>query len=87
MQPRYLPAAFAALALALTSVAALAGGPAPAAPPAPAPPAPAKPPPGKAAEPAPAGAGIVFEKTTFAEALAKAKAATRPLFVDFFSEG
>lgn len=82
MQPRYLPAAFAVLALALPPAAALAGGPAPAAPP-----APGKPVPGKAAEPAPSGAGIVFEKTTFADALAKAKAATRPLFVDFFSEG
>jgi len=71
-----------ALLLVVTSSAALAGGPAPAAPPAPGKPAPAKP-----TDPVPSGVGIVFEKTTFAEALAKAKAASRPLFVDFFSEG
>ena len=81
MQPRSLRASLVALALLVGPVSALAGGPAPAAPPKPAP-APAKP-----AEPAPAGVGIAFEKTTFADALAKAKKASRPLFVDFFSEG
>ncbi len=82
MKPRSLHSAVAALALAVTSAAAIAGGPAPTAPPAPGKPVPAKP-----ADPAPSAVGIVFEKTTFAEALAKAKAASRPLFVDFFSEG
>lgn len=75
MSSRPIRPLLAALALSVAPVAALAGGP----PPAPPPVAPAK--------PAPSGVGIVFEKTTFAEALAKAKAATRPLFVDFFSEG
>ena len=81
MQPRSLRASLVALALLVAPASALAGGPAPAAPPKPAP-APAKP-----AEPATAGPGIAFEKTTFADALAKAKKASRPLFVDFFSEG
>ena len=83
MTSRSCRSVLSALALSLVPAAALAGGP-PAAPP---PAAPAKPAPGKPAEPAPSGVGIVFEKSTFAEALAKAKAATRPLFVDFFSEG
>ncbi len=84
MQPRSLRATWVALALLVAPVAALAGGQAPSAPPKPAP-APAKP--AEPAEPAPAGGGIAFERTTFAEALAKAKKASRPLFVDFFSEG
>lgn len=79
MQPRSLHAALVAVAVSLAPGIGLAGDPAPTAPP--------KPAAQKPAAPAPSGVGIVFEKATFAEALAKAKAASRPLFVDFFSEG